>query len=141
MSHQREAGYQQLVCNSDYEHCEQCYSKIFPGETFQVKPPPPNGPPSEGWSDRRCYPHCEQAAKDRAARTTPYPEVDLSPHTETFPSRYPTNWCFVCERGIRLGDWVTATKHDGPRGQYQRLWHNMHHVRCPPVVAPSRSAR
>lgn len=131
------ATHRQFLCRSNYQHCSRCATKITPGETLRGKPP--TDEPLVGWTDACCFPNCKQAVKDRAARTTPYPEVDLSPQDHSFRNRYPNNYCCICGGEIKIGARMTSTKHDVPEGH--RAWFNKRHERCSLAVRISNKAR
>ncbi|CAM9168754.1 unnamed protein product [Scytosiphon promiscuus] len=131
------ATHRQFLCRSNYQHCSRCAAKISPGETMRGKPPT-DGPPL-GWTDACCFPSCSQAVKDRATRTTPYPEVDLSPRDYSFRNRYANVYCCCCFGEIAKGARMTSTKHDVPEGH--RAWFNKRHETCSLPVHLSNGTR
>lgn len=90
MSRTGEPVYRKFLCKSEYQECDECGVTFKPGETVQAMPP--TDEPPEGWQNTRCFPNGEKAVEIREG---PLPEVDLSPQTHTFRSRF-INRCYLC---------------------------------------------
>lgn len=137
MSNNQKERFETFQCDSRYQECELCLVKIPYKEL--MKGTPSTEVPLEGWTNKRCYPDCTQAAEDRKQRTpAPVPPGGVPPKTLPFRTTSSFNVCGACNTFIELGAWVTATRVDVPYGQFLRRWHDFyHHNGCPPPVSPS----
>lgn len=136
MATNEEKSLKPFKCNSKYQHCDVCHTKIPKGEWMQATPPTEE--PLEGWTNKRCRPDCKQAAIDRKNRTPDKEsEGDVPPETKDLISKFP-NPCIVCGTWMPRRTHVRATRVDVPDGQpQQKRWHLFHHYDgCPPPASP-----
>eukprot|EP00752_Nemacystus_decipiens_P002775 g2592.t2 len=137
-SNGQEERFVRFRCNSEFQFCELCHEHI-PYQDW-VKATPSTEVPLEGWANKRCYPDCKQAAKDRKTSTPALVPPGGVPHeTKTFRAIYDYNKCVKCDNFIEVGTMVTATRVDVPDGYMLRRWHNFVHYYeddcSPPDVA------
>lgn len=123
MSSNEEESSKPFACDSDFQFCEACASTIPRKELMQGTPSTEN--PLQGWTNKRCYPSFELAAKDRHKRPPePASREGVPPKTIPFTSKF-FNTCVVYGAGMPRGTHVWATREDVPHGQQR--WFDFHH--------------
>lgn len=92
MSNNQKERFETFQCDSRYQECELCLVKIPYKEL--MKGTPSTEVPLEGWTNKRCYPDCTQAAEDRKQRTpAPVPPGGVPPKTLQFRTTSSFNVC------------------------------------------------